>query len=38
MRRAHKERNTLFAASSWPGSMLAAQGFAGDAAVGEAED
>jgi hypothetical protein len=28
----------MFAASSWPGSVLAAQGFAGDAAVGEVED
>jgi hypothetical protein len=38
MRRTNKERNALFAASSWPGSMLATQGFAGDAAVGEVED
>jgi hypothetical protein len=38
MRRAHKERNTMFAESSWRGSLLAAQGAAGDAAVGEAED
>ena len=38
MRCAHKERNTMFASSSWAGSMLAAQGNAGDVAVGEAED
>ena len=38
MRRTNKERNAMFAASSWPGSVLAAQGFAGNAAVGEVED
>ena len=38
MRCAHKEGNTMFASSSWAGSMLAAQGNAGDVAVGEAED
>jgi hypothetical protein len=38
MRRTNKERHTMFAASSWRGSMLAAQGFAGDAAAGEVED
>jgi hypothetical protein len=38
MRRTNKERNAVFAASSWAGSVLAAQGFAGDAAVGEVED
>jgi hypothetical protein len=38
LRRAHKERLTMFAARSRAGEMLATQGTAGDAAVGEVED